>query len=272
MPPSAASNHQKNTVQSLAKGLKILEVFTAQDPELTLAEVARRAGYDNATAFRFLNTLVDSGYVRRVPDSRLFRLTSKTLDLGFNAIAHADLRSLARPVLRELVGASIEAASIGVLDGAEILYIERVHAGLAKLGLEVRIGNRMPAYSTAIGHAILAWLPEATQRAILDAFPRDQRTTTTLTDMDALLARLREVKARGYAVSNQENVYGLYIVAAPLLDLDGRPLASLSVVTPASQGPLASFVSEAAEPVKAAAAELSKFLQTMGSGPTPRVA
>ncbi len=101
----AGKNNDKNTVASLAKGFRILEAFSARQPELTLAEVARKAGVDNATAFRFLNTLVQTGYVERVPDAKLFRLTTKVLDLGFNAIAHSDLRTQARPILRSLVGA-----------------------------------------------------------------------------------------------------------------------------------------------------------------------
>src|SRR5687768_707606 len=102
---------EKNTVQSLAKGFRVLQAFTSDRPELTLAETAREAGIDNATAFRFLNTLLQLGYVERIEGTRHFRLTLKCLDLGFNAIARADLRSLARPVLRALVGPEIEAAS-----------------------------------------------------------------------------------------------------------------------------------------------------------------
>src|ERR1700722_9736311 len=95
----AASDPQKNTVQSLAKGFRVMEAFTSQEPELTIAEVARRADMDNATAFRLLNTLVEIGYVSRIPDTRKFRLALKVLDLGFNAIARSDLRTCARPIL-----------------------------------------------------------------------------------------------------------------------------------------------------------------------------
>src|SRR5689334_20068416 len=107
----------KNTVHSLAKGFRVLQAFGGERSELTLAEVARAAGIDNATAFRFLNTLRQLGYVEKRDGTRLFHLTLKCLDLGFNAIARADLRTLARPLLRELVGPQIEAASIGVPDG-----------------------------------------------------------------------------------------------------------------------------------------------------------
>jgi IclR family pca regulon transcriptional regulator len=260
----SAKDADKNTVHSLAKGFRILEAFTAQEPELTLADVARKAGVDNATAFRFLNTLVQTGYVERVPDARLFRLTTKVLDLGFNAIAHSDLRTQARPFLRNLVGEMNEAASVGVLDGFNVIYIERIQAGLARLGVDTRIGSRVPAYATAIGHAILAWLPRTAQIAILEAQPRPRLTATTQTKLDALLERFVEVKARGYAVSDQETVPGLYVLAAPILDSDGVPLAGISIAAPAIQTSLKDFESAGAKPVVQAARALSRALHASG--------
>ena len=255
---------EKNTVQSLAKGFRVLEAFTSQEPELTMAEVARLAGMDNATAFRFLNTLVEIGYVARVPDSRKFRLTLKVLDLGFNAIARSDLRTLARPILRGLVGEINEAASIGVLDGSDVIYVERIQAGLARLGVDIRIGSRVPAYSSAIGHAILAWHSRSDQISILQSQPRKRLTVTTETDLDALLTRLDQVKRRGYALSDQETVSGLYVIAAPVLDADGIPLAGLSIAAPAFQTKLGDFEASGARPVVEAAQALSRALQGTG--------
>lgn len=260
---------EKSVVRSLAKGFAVLRAFTADRPELTLSEVGRAAGVDNATAFRLLNTLLMLGLVARVPGTRRFRLTLACLDLGFNAIARSDIRTLARPLLRELVGEKIEAASIGVLDQASIVYVERVQAGLVRLGVDVRIGSRMPAYSTAIGHAILAFMPEPVQRAVLESAPRPRLTEHTLTDLDALLARLASVRARGYAVSDQENVSGLRVLAAPVLDADGVPVAGLSVALPSFAASLEEFVSAAAAPVVAAAQSLSRALQAGGNGALP---
>jgi IclR family transcriptional regulator, pca regulon regulatory protein len=262
---SGAAGSEKNTVLSLAKGFRILEAFTAQEPELTMAEVARRAGVDNATAFRFLNTLVDIGYVDRVPEAKKFRLGLKVLDLGFNAIARSDLRNSARPILRALVGEINEAASIGVLDGADIIYVERIQAGLARLGVDIRIGSRVPAYSSAVGHAILAWLPRQNQISILQSQPRKSLTSTTLTDLDTLLDRLEQVKRRGYAISDQETVTGLYVLAAPVLDTDGIPLAGLSIAAPAFQTSLMDFETAGARPVVQAAQALSRTLQSSGA-------
>ena len=260
----AAPADPKNTVQSLAKGFKVLQAFTAQEPELTMAEVARKAGLDNATAFRFLNTLVGLGYVDKVDNSRLFRLSLNVLDLGFHAIARSDLRTLARPVLRGLVGEVNEAASIGVLDGSSVVYVERVQAGLTQLGVDVRIGSRVAAYSSAVGQAILAWLPQDQQVKVLRSQPLVKLTDTTLTDIDALLERLAQIRATGYAVSNQETVAGLYVMAAPVLDIDGLPVASLSVAAPAHRSTLRQFEENTIAGVVAAAGQLSKSLQATG--------
>ena len=255
---------EKNVVQSLAKGFRVLEAFATEGRELTLAETARAAGIDNATAFRFLNTLVMLGYVERA-EARRFRLTLKCLDLGFGAIARAELRDLARPLLRSLVGPEIEAASLAVVDRSEIVYVERVQAGLARLGVEVRIGSRAPIHSTAVGHAILARMPPDAQRAMLESSDRRQLTPNTLTGLEALLARLAEVRAAGYALSDQENVQGLRVLAAPVVDADGVPLAAISVAAPAFAMTLDHFRTIARAPVIAAARALSRAAQAAGS-------
>ena len=259
-----APANAKNTVQSLAKGFKVLQAFTAQEAELTMAEVARKCGMDNATAFRFINTLVEIGYVEKVENTRLFRLSLKVLDLGFHAIARSDLRTLARPILRGLVGEVNEAASVAVMDGSDVMYAERVQAGLTQLGVDVRIGSRVPAYSSAVGQAILAWLPQDQQVKVLRGQPLVKLTETTLTDIDALLERLAQIRATGYAVSNQETVAGLYVMAAPVLDIDGLPVASLSVAAPAHRSTLRQFEENTIAGVVAAAGQLSKSLQATG--------
>jgi len=265
-PAATDKSADKNVVHSLAKGLRVLMVFTSEEPELVLAEVARRAGMDNATAFRLLNTLTMLGFVEKVADSRRFRLTLKCLELGFNAIARTDLRTQARPVLRSLVGETSEAASIGVLDAGEIVYIERIQAGLARLGVDVRIGSRVAVHSTAIGHAILGFLPRETQVKILEARPRVKLTERTVVSLDALLKRLQQARGRGYAVSDQENVPGVCVLAAPVLDADGFPVAAISVAAPAMRIAIGDFEKQVRKPLLHAAETLSRALQVMGGG------
>ena len=248
---------EKNIVKSVAKAFAVLHSFGPDTTELVIADVARAAGMDNATAFRMLNTLVALGYVEKVENSRRFRLTFKCLDLGFNAIARSDIRALGRPLLRSLVGDRIEAASIGVLDGHEVVYVERIQAGLQRLAVDVRVGNRVPAFSSALGRAILAHLPVADERAILEAHPPQRLTQYTVTDVDQILAEIAKVRRDGFAVSDQETVTGLRVLAAPITDVDGIPLAAMSVASPAFGQTLDEFIDAARDATCEAARRLS---------------
>jgi IclR family pca regulon transcriptional regulator len=230
-------------VLSLAKGFRILECFTAERLEMTLSEVAAAASLDPGTAFRMLNTLAMLGYLARVPDSKRFRLTLKAADLGLHAIGGADLRELARPILRSLVGELSEAASLGVLDGADILYIERVRAGVARLGVDIRIGTTIPASCSAIGHVMPA-VP--VPRAAIDR-------------------SIAEVRAQGYALRDSYLGNGLRVLAVPVLDIDGYPVAALSVSAPAIRLGMEEFRKQAVAPVQAAAAEIARAVQAGGS-------
>lgn len=255
----------KSVVQSLAKGFRVLEAFDAQNRELALSEVARRTGLDAGTVFRLINTLVALGYLERGAAGKTYRLGLKVLDLGFNAIGRLDLRDLVRPFLRQLVGEVSEAASIGVLDGADIVYVERVHAGLVRLGVDIGIGSRIPAYYTAIGHSILAHLPPAQVREILKMRQRVRLTPNTVTEPGEIEERLTRVRDMGYALSDQDAAPMLRVIAAPILDRDGHPIAALSVAAPSLHMTVEAFLDNAVQPVLKAAADISKALGVKGS-------
>ena len=192
--------------------------------ELKLSEVARRAGLDNGTAFRLLETLVMLGYLERFPETKQYRLTLKPLELGFNAIARMDLRTIAQPELRTLVGTVREAASVGILDRDEVVYIERYQEGQARLGVDIRVGSRLPAYCTAIGHSILAFLPRAETRRILGMSRRVKVNEHTPVTLEEIEEQLGEVRAAGYAISDSAYIAGLRVLAAPFLARTVAPL------------------------------------------------
>ncbi len=256
-----ASQNPKNLVQSVAKAFAVLKAFGPGLPELTVAEAAARARLDRGTAFRLIHTLADLGYIRPVPQGRRFRLTLKCLELGYSALSAGDLPGHATPLLRELVPGIADAGSLGVLECGEVIYLARVEAGLERHGLVRRPGTRIGAYATALGQAILAWLPRAEQITHLEGVERVRLSERTLTDLPALLDRLAEVRARGYAVSDGENAYGLRTVAAPVLDPQGRPVAGVSL-TAGSGGPSTEdFVAHAAPAARRLAAELGEGLR-----------
>jgi IclR family pca regulon transcriptional regulator len=266
-----APANPKNQVQSVAKVFAVLKAFGGGAPELTVAEVAARAGLDRGTAFRLIHTLLDLGYLRAVPATRRYRLTLRCLELGFAALSAGDLPEHATPLLREAVPEVADAASLGTLDAGEVVYLARVETALERHGVVRRPGTRVGAYATALGQAIMAWLPRPEQVAQLEAVERVKLSERTLTGLDALLARLDEVRARGHAVSDGENAYGLRTVAAPVLDGQGRPVAGVSLTVAASRMEAADFAAAAAPVALRIAAELGEGLRlSLGAIGLPR--
>jgi IclR family pca regulon transcriptional regulator len=258
------SKESKNVVYSVAKCFRVMEAFTSEMPSLLLSEVARRADVDNATAFRLLNTLVALGYVEKDEGEKRFRLSLKCLDLGFNAIARMDLRQIARPMLHRLVAEGAGAASIGVLDHGDVIYIDRVQPGLTRIVVDIRIGTRIPAFSSALGRAMLAALPPEARRRHLESRERAPLTPYTVTDVDRLMALLDEAQARGYALVDQESVVGLRAIAAPIVGSDGLPIAALSVAAASTAAPSEEFTARYGGAVREVAATLSRAMQAAG--------
>ncbi|MPR12461.1 IclR family transcriptional regulator [Microvirga tunisiensis] len=257
--------HSRSTVQSLAKGFRILEAFGPDHDEMTLSEIAAIAELDPGTTHRMLNTMVDLGYIDRVPDSRRFRLSLKVLDLGFHAIAHRELRSLARPALRTLVNDTSEAASLGVLSGAEVLYIERVRAGVTRLGVDIRIGTTVPAHQSIIGHCILAFLPE-TELARLATLPRRQTfVTRNPIEWNDLGPALAEIRMSGHALRDSTLSEGLRILAVPVRDADGLAIGAISVAAPVGRSTEDEFLTLALAPAQTAARNIARALEASGS-------
>ena len=258
------ANNAKSLVLSLAKGFRILEAFDSRDPELTMSEIARRADLDTGTTFRLIKTLVMLGYLSDAGSKR-YRLGFKIVDLGFTALARMDLHTLARPLLLGLVGPLVEAASIGILDGPDVIYIERVQAGMSQLGVTRGIGSRVPAYCSAVGHAILANMPVEQRLQVLNMRERVKHTPHTPVTIAELETRMEAVRKQGYAFSDQELVLGVRSLAAPILDRGGHPLATLSAGAPSFACARNEFVEHTAIPVMKAEQSLSRALSISGS-------
>ncbi|NLH79916.1 MAG: IclR family transcriptional regulator, partial [Phyllobacteriaceae bacterium] len=236
------AENPKNVVQSVAKAFAVLKVFQPALDELTISEIAARADLDRGTAFRLVHTLRDLGYVASVPGNKRFRLTLKCLELGYTALAHADLKTLSRPLLTELVAEICDAASLGRLDGTDVVYVERIQSDLGPRRVDRRSGSRTGIYAAALGQVILAFEPVETQRAILERTDLVKLSERTVTDIDLLLTRLAGIRERGWALSDGENAYGLRTVAAPIFDAEGRAVAGVSATVRSERFTLDDFV------------------------------
>lgn len=213
-------------VQSFARGLSVIRSFGVEAPSQTLSEVAARTGLTRAGARRILLTLEGLGYVSS--EGRQFRLTARTLDLGFAYLSSLPLWHFAEPAMEALAAQARESCSAAVLDGSDIVYVLRIPAHRI-LSLTLGVGSRLPAYCTSMGRVLLASLPPDAARERLLARDRPRRTPHTRSGIDALMAELDRVRVQGWSLVDQELEEGLASMAAPITDRSGRAVAALNL-------------------------------------------
>jgi IclR family pca regulon transcriptional regulator len=217
--------------QSLERGLAILSCFTPEHPIRGIAEVADELGMRRSTTHRYMSTLVALGYLEQGA-ARKYRLGLRVTDLGMSALNSTALREHARPYLEELCRQSSYSVSLSVLDGPEIVYIDRVRSprrGHGNIDLDLGPGARLPAYCTAMGKLLLAYLPDEEQRSLLTEIKLARMGPNTLTSKTALRAELERVREEGFAVNDQELAPELYAIAAPVRSESHEVVAATSM-------------------------------------------
>jgi IclR family pca regulon transcriptional regulator len=221
-------------VNSLVRGLQLLEEFTRERGSLSLPEIAERRGLNRTTAYRFIYTLRHLGYVELEPDTRRYRLGPKVLQLGFEFLHSQPLVTIAEPLLRELRDETGESAHLGVLDGDSVVYLLRVPSE-GVFSASVRVGARLPAHTTSMGRVLLAFLPPQRAQQALNTVGIAPRTSKAGQTHEALFARLEQVRQEGYIVSEQEYEIGVSSVAAPIRDATGEVVAAINASGPSAR-------------------------------------
>ncbi len=223
---------------SLAKGLSVIEAFSADQPRLSIADVSAATGLDRATARRCLLTLAELGYADY--DGKFFRLTPRVLRLGTACLATMPLPSIVQPWLDTLSAEIGQSTSVSILDDWEIVYVARA-ARQRIMSISLMPGSRLPACCTSMGRVLLAERPEPEVRSLLERHPPARRTEYTVTDVEALIGILREVKHEGFAIIDQETELGLRSIAVPIHDSRGRIVAALNTGVAAMEASAASL-------------------------------
>ncbi len=235
---SDAEPRHPEFVQSLERGLAVIRAFDAENPRLTLSDVARATGLTRAAARRFLLTLVDLGYVS-VSDSR-YRLRPRVLELGYSYLSSLSLGEVAQPHMETLVAALKESSSISVLDDLDIVYVVRVPTRRI-ISITLAVGSRLPAYATSMGRVLLAGLPDDELEARLERTAVTPLTDRTVRDLDALRKALTGVRRQGYAIVDQEFEPGLRSLAVPIRNSSRAVIAALNTSTHTSRGTVAAL-------------------------------
>ena len=241
--------------QTLDRALTILELVA--DSPRRISDIADELGVHHSTALRLLHTLRKHGFVAEEADHS-YRLGSTIMRLGFRAYDQVDLRTLVRPVMERLNHETRETIHLGVLEAGEVFYLDKVEAAHA-VRMHSSVGAIAPLHCTSVAKAILAFLPEARRRELIDGYELNRRTGNTRTTVEALEADLADSRARGYALDEEEHEPAIHCIAAPIIDADGHVVAALSISTPTSRidrGVLLSF----ADPLLQATADASSLL------------
>ncbi len=219
-------------IESLARGLEVVAAFRPGSAAMSLSEVAVATGLARPTARRILLTLIDLGYVRT--EGSRFALTPRVLDLGMAYVGSQGLWEVARPHMEVLSAKTDESCSVAQLDGSDIVYVARV-AVPKIVGLTVQIGTRFPALQTSLGKVLLAALAADELEEVLAQPSRSGLTPLWQPDREERDEALREVRARGWAMTDQQLALGIRSVAVPVRDGEDRVVAALNVNTHAAE-------------------------------------
>jgi len=219
--------------QSLERGLAILGCFTAQRPVLGIAEMADELGMSRSSTHRYAITLLALGYLEQDKD-RKYRLGLRVTALGMSALNATGLGEHAHPILEELCRQTGLSTSVAVLDGSEVVYVDRVRGwrpGQNRLDRGLGAGSRLPGDCTALGKILLAHIPERERRKLLSHTPLKRTGPNTIMSESQLRTELEQAREEGFAIENQEYASELIAIAAPVRNATGEIVAAIDIST-----------------------------------------
>jgi len=252
------------SVQSVERVIAVLDVLGRAGSPLRVRELSAAVGLPRPTVYRLVRTLSVHGLVVAVDSG--YTIGPRILSLAAHRLEQIELRAVGRPFLLALRDDSAETAHLAVLEQGQVVYIDKVESP-GPLRMASAIGKIMPAHSTALGKAMLAHLPEAEVRRIIESRGLPRRTPNTITDPGRLREELAAARARGYAIDNVENEDGIRCVGAPVMDHRGQVAGAISI-----SGSMATITLERARRelgprVRATAQQISRALGWEGTLP-----
>ena len=254
-----------STIKSLVKTLRLLKLFSSQRNLWTAEDMAAALGYHKSSVQRILTTLEKEGFLSKVTPRRSeYRLGPEILFLGNVAEMNLDLRSVARPVMVELVHRTRETCYLCVADQGQCLYIDKVECS-QPIRIIHQVGQRNPMHCTGVGKALMSGMDDDAIVRLIEAQGLSAYSRNTITDRNRLRQEIEAIRRTGIALDNEELDLGVKCVASPIKDRSGTVVAAISLSGPAQRFPAAA-IRRFEKEIKQAAMEIS---QTLGFAPPP---
>jgi DNA-binding IclR family transcriptional regulator len=254
-----------NGIKSTIKSLKVLELFSPQKREWSIQNMIEALGYHKSSIQRIVSTLEGEGFLKRGESNRgVYRLGPQVLFLGSIADMSTDLRSIARPIMVQLVERVQETSYLCVREGNQCLYVEKVECS-QPIQIIHAVGKRNPLHCTGVGKALMSGMTEKEIRKIVSATGLESFTPRTITKVDSLLHEIEQIRKRGVAHDLEELDLGVKCVAAPIHNHTGRVVAAVSISGPAQRFTTEVFPRFESE-VKTSARALSRELGFLDEG------
>ena len=245
-------------VKSASRALDIIEVLASERTGLAFTDIARLEQIPKSSLHALLAVLTERGFVEFDPQSRSYSLGIRTWEMGQAYLAHRDLVEKALPLMQQVVAAINETVQLAVLDGIENVYLAKVDCS-HPVRLQSEVGRRLFAHATGLGKVLLAELPEDIARSRFSESTLAKLSAQTIQDPDRLFDALTYIRARGFAVDNQEYTAGLRCVAVPIVGAEGHAIAALSASIPITRaGP--DEMTEALRHIASASIDISRRL------------
>jgi IclR family acetate operon transcriptional repressor len=230
--PGTTTNH----VQSLTRGLSILECLAKAEGGLTLTDVANRVELAPSTTHRLLSTLEKMRYVYQAGELGRWYIGLQAFTVGSSFLASRDFVAQSHPYMRRLMEQSGETANLGILDGTEAVFVDQVQCR-EMMRTIVKLGSRVPLHASGVGKAIFASLPDEQIDAILKVKGLPRITENTITSPETMWASVRVIRQRGWSFDDEEHAVGTRCVAAPIYDEHAETLGAISLAGPSSRLP-----------------------------------
>jgi IclR family transcriptional regulator, KDG regulon repressor len=232
-PESSAMNQP--TTRTVERALDILLCFRPEEPGLTLTQISERVDMHKSTVHRLLATLENKHFIQHAESDGTYHLGLRLVELGFTVLKGNDIHRQALPYMQRLSAECRETVDLAILDGGQVVYLQVVESP-QRMKFAAAPGQRLPVLGTATGKGFLAFLPSDQTEAILKQ-GMAKYTESTKISLASLRKELLVVRERGFATSQQEYEDGVNAVAAPILDGNMHPVASMAIVGPAFRLP-----------------------------------